>query len=532
MSIVLALTVRAETPQEHSHDMIVNAVRTVFSSAPQGYPDPSLALSLPAAALAALTTSAAADKNPANLQLHVADVTITNCKKLSAAIRPLCIARALQFRALERNTPTVGGQSDNATAIPVNSELVGIVQHQDPAGGAASSAGNRATELALAKAIVKLGFETQTAVGMALDTATFIMGDVADSTGLGNTCNVRPGTPEATAGGFVFTTNSTVVNPFTGAVYPSGTTLDCATASDLGFVTNNVARRMPEWTPDELIDELTGVGTVGVVLTDGLPPIASVTEAGPFPTDMPVTPALTTAVPIETGSVEVPINEPSADAPTGMEPSIATTTAAASTGTSDMGAGKTTATAVPTKPTPQSFTRGHHSSTVGHHSSGVGHHSSGGHHTRTTDVPADVPANVGVTSVVTTSSSSSAAAPTYTVGHHSSGVGHHSSGIGHHTSGGHRFTTSTSDVAAQSSSTQTSSSAIRKGHHSSGVGHHSSGVGHHSSGVGHHTQAFLAGPVQTDVGLTEATATATATIQAYRARTARKCNPTNVSTRR
>lgn len=99
--VLLARSIKAEVPQEHSHDIIVDAVRTVFQQDAQGFPDPIFALLGNAAAGGELDKGTAADKNPDNLQLNVADVTVTNCKKANP-VDPLCIARAIQFRALER----------------------------------------------------------------------------------------------------------------------------------------------------------------------------------------------------------------------------------------------------------------------------------------------------------------------------------------------------------------------------------------------------------------------------------------------
>ncbi|KAI8815616.1 uncharacterized protein EV422DRAFT_349639 [Fimicolochytrium jonesii] len=246
---------RREVPQEHSHDLIVNAVRQIFIKDTQGFPDPIFALLGNAAALSALTPTTVTDKDPNNLQLHIADITITNCKK-TTPVDPLCIARAVQFRALERNTPGVGTKSGAATAKPVNKELDEISQHQDPASDGAGQV-NKEVEIAVARTLAGLGIEKGIAVGLALETATFAAGNRADSTGKGNVCD----TNGSLDGQINVKLGKDTVDPVTGSLVKAGT-IDCITAADLGQDPNNRSKRVPATTRQQLLDAIGG-GTNG-----------------------------------------------------------------------------------------------------------------------------------------------------------------------------------------------------------------------------------------------------------------------------
>jgi hypothetical protein len=91
-----------------------------------------------------------------------------------------------QYRALERNTGTVGQASVACTSItPVNPEIAAISQHQDPASDNAASI-NKDIALALAVQIANIGGNPLDA----LQSGTFAPGEIGDPTGAGNTCDV------------------------------------------------------------------------------------------------------------------------------------------------------------------------------------------------------------------------------------------------------------------------------------------------------------------------------------------------------
>lgn len=95
---------------------------------------------------------------------------------------------ALIYRALERNTKTVGGVSPPCTSIQaVNPEIAAIQQHQDPASDGAAEV-NKQVVLDLATQIAAVGGDPQEA----LKSGTFTPGDVNDATGKGNTCTYSP----------------------------------------------------------------------------------------------------------------------------------------------------------------------------------------------------------------------------------------------------------------------------------------------------------------------------------------------------
>ncbi|KAJ3277788.1 hypothetical protein HK104_002975, partial [Borealophlyctis nickersoniae] len=253
LAIAGATVTLAEVPQEHSHDLIVNAVRTTFQQDAQGFPDPIFALLGNAAAGNALTSANVQDKNPDNLQTNIADQTVTNCKQNKPG-DTLCIARAIQFRALERNTGRVGQPSNPSQKQPVNAELRGIEQHQDPAAPGASAT-NKAIELTVAKRLVSIGIDPNTAVSMALETATFAPGDPNDNTGKGNACD----TNGQLDGQINIQLAKDTVDPITGTLVKAGT-IDCITAADLGMDPNNRSKRVPSASKQELLAAVGGAG--------------------------------------------------------------------------------------------------------------------------------------------------------------------------------------------------------------------------------------------------------------------------------
>ncbi|KAJ7763066.1 hypothetical protein B0H16DRAFT_1883924 [Mycena metata] len=188
----LALPIRREVPQEHSHQAILTSVTTSLSkNNPDGIVDPVFGLLGNAAAAAGL--GKITDVNC--LQQATADQAFTNAK---AAGDVQGMSDALTFRALERNTGTVGGASAPCTSIKaVNPEIAAIQQHQaslyildvalpclfafdsfqDPASPNAAAV-NKAIVLELAKQIASIGGNPQDA----LRSGTFAPGNTADAT--------------------------------------------------------------------------------------------------------------------------------------------------------------------------------------------------------------------------------------------------------------------------------------------------------------------------------------------------------------
>ncbi|KAL7413543.1 hypothetical protein BDY24DRAFT_441337 [Mrakia frigida] len=184
---------RREVPQEHSHEAILTAVRTLLNLDNSLFQiqDPVFGLLGNAAALGGIGNFPG---GPDCLQTGTADVAFTNAK---AAGDIAGMTSALQFRALERNTGGVGTKSVLCTAFtPANPEIAALTQHQDPASEGAAAT-NKAIVLELARQINSVGGDPQDA----LDTGTFAPGDLGDVTGAGNTCD------DITPEGCIFTKN-------------------------------------------------------------------------------------------------------------------------------------------------------------------------------------------------------------------------------------------------------------------------------------------------------------------------------------
>lgn len=176
---VLALPVRREVPQEHSHNQFLATVRSSLNTNnPSGIVDPVFGLLGNAAAAAGAGKITDLDC----LQTATADQAFTNAK---AANDVDGMVGALIYRALERNTGSVGLASAACTSFtPVNAEIAALSQHQDPASANASEI-NKNIELELAKQISSVGGDPQ----LALKSGTFAPGNTADTTGKGNTCD-------------------------------------------------------------------------------------------------------------------------------------------------------------------------------------------------------------------------------------------------------------------------------------------------------------------------------------------------------
>jgi len=178
-SSVLALPVRREVPQEHSHEPFLTSVRTSLAlNNPDQISDPVFGLLGNAAAAGGAGKIADATC----LQQATADQAFTNAK---AAGDVQGQVDALIYRALERNSGQVGAVTAPCTSIKaVNPEIAAIQQHQDPASTNAAAV-NKAITLELAKQIHAVGGDPQ----LALKAGTFAPGQLNDPTAKGNTCD-------------------------------------------------------------------------------------------------------------------------------------------------------------------------------------------------------------------------------------------------------------------------------------------------------------------------------------------------------
>ncbi|KAK4150526.1 hypothetical protein C8A00DRAFT_36892 [Chaetomidium leptoderma] len=181
---------KREVPQEHSHEATLRAVNTLLKlNNPLNIVDAVFGLLGNAAA----ATGAPEVDNLDCLQQIIADQAFTNAK---AAGDVEGQTQAILFRAVERNTGSVGLASVICNQTAVNPEIASISQHQDPA--SAEAAGNAAIELAVAKALASIGADPL----IALQSATFPPGKIGDPTGAGLTCD-----DENDAKGCIFTLN-------------------------------------------------------------------------------------------------------------------------------------------------------------------------------------------------------------------------------------------------------------------------------------------------------------------------------------
>ncbi|KAJ4375018.1 hypothetical protein N0V83_002097 [Neocucurbitaria cava] len=174
-----ALLTKREVPQEHSHENIVAAVNTALQlNNPDNIQDAVFGLLGAAAAIKGAGNIADADC----LQQATADQAFTNAK---AAGDITGMTNALIFRALERNTGTVGLASVPCQSITaVNPEIAALQQHQDPAGTGAQDL-NKQIAAELARQIAAVGGDPT----LANEASTFAPGQVDDPTGAGNSCD-------------------------------------------------------------------------------------------------------------------------------------------------------------------------------------------------------------------------------------------------------------------------------------------------------------------------------------------------------
>lgn len=170
---------RREVPQEHAHENILRAVNNILM---QDNPDEiaDAVFGLLGAEAAANGAGDIADADC--LQQATADQAFTNAKAIGDVD---AMTNALIYRALERNTGSVGQASVPCTSIQaVNPEIAALQQHQDPASDGAEAL-NKEIASELARQIAAIGGDPT----LANEASTFAPGEIGDPTGAGNTCD-------------------------------------------------------------------------------------------------------------------------------------------------------------------------------------------------------------------------------------------------------------------------------------------------------------------------------------------------------
>ncbi|KAI8285282.1 hypothetical protein K4K56_009625 [Colletotrichum sp. SAR 10_98] len=177
LSALLGLAA-AEVPQEHSHEKYLRAVNALLK---QDNP-----LNIQDAVFGLLGNAAA--------EAGAGDVTNLDCLHQATADSAFTAAKAandvdgmasaLVFRAVERNTGSVGLKSVLCDETAQNPEIAALTQHQDPASEGAAAT-NKEITLELARQLAAVGADPM----LALDSGTFEPGDPNDNTGAGNTCD-------------------------------------------------------------------------------------------------------------------------------------------------------------------------------------------------------------------------------------------------------------------------------------------------------------------------------------------------------
>ena len=182
-------------PQEHSHDLILNAARLIIqkSKNPIAKVDVVFGLLGKVAADGGISQAGLTGQiDDICLHQSLADECLTVAKALNMDKNSM--ASCIQYQGLERNTVKVGEASPICSQPVVNKEISSFAQHQDAAGGADAIQNNILVETEVAKQMVALGFSPAEAVNLAFQTATFAAGDINDTSGKGNTCDfVVPG---------------------------------------------------------------------------------------------------------------------------------------------------------------------------------------------------------------------------------------------------------------------------------------------------------------------------------------------------
>ncbi|KAJ8509244.1 hypothetical protein ONZ45_g8564 [Pleurotus djamor] len=266
----LAIPIRREVPQEHSHEAILRAVRTTLNlNNPDGIIDPVFGLLGNAAA----ANGAGRIADPNCLHQATADQAFTNAK---AAGDLQGQVNALLFRALERNSLSVGGTTEPCTTITaVNPEIAAISQHQDPASPNAAAV-NKAITLELARQIASIGGDPLEAI----KAGTFAPGQIGDPTARGNSCNdendaagcivslnllVPDATPEeiqaAVAGVAAGGDGAGGNDAGAGAEVPDVTQDECPAVTETATVTVTVTAAEPTATADVGAGDDTGADT-------------------------------------------------------------------------------------------------------------------------------------------------------------------------------------------------------------------------------------------------------------------------------
>ncbi|KAF2011965.1 hypothetical protein BU24DRAFT_352891 [Aaosphaeria arxii CBS 175.79] len=173
------MRVKREVPQEHAHENILRAVNVLLQlDNPDNIQDAVFGLLGNAAAAQGIGNIA----DPDCLHQATADQAFTNAK---AAGDVDGMTNALIFRALERNTGSVGLKSVLCESIKaVNPEIAALTQHQDPASDGAAEL-NKQITTELARQIAAIGGDPL----LANEASTFAPGEIGDPTGAGNTCD-------------------------------------------------------------------------------------------------------------------------------------------------------------------------------------------------------------------------------------------------------------------------------------------------------------------------------------------------------
>ncbi|KAF1973363.1 hypothetical protein BU23DRAFT_554360 [Bimuria novae-zelandiae CBS 107.79] len=170
---------KREVPQEHAHRNVnLKVAASLALDNPDNIQDPVFGLLGAKAAATGAGKIADADC----LQQATADQAFTNAK---AAGDVDGMTFALIYRALERNTGSVGLESVPCTSIQaVNPEIAALQQHQDPAADGAAEL-NKQIAQELAAQIGAIGGDPT----LANEASTFAPGQIGDQTAAGNTCD-------------------------------------------------------------------------------------------------------------------------------------------------------------------------------------------------------------------------------------------------------------------------------------------------------------------------------------------------------
>ena len=166
--VATASVMKREVPQEKSHQFVLDITQEFLQlDNPDGIVDPVFALLGDAAAAEGAGTFTNLDC----FQQEIADRAFTNAKAISD-VRGM--SAALMFRAIERNTGSVGLASVLCGEAAVNPEIDALTQHQDPASEGAADI-NKGITLALAAELKKIGGDPL----LALESGTFAPGEVS-----------------------------------------------------------------------------------------------------------------------------------------------------------------------------------------------------------------------------------------------------------------------------------------------------------------------------------------------------------------